>query len=201
MKRHAPAAARNRDPILEALKDVLPSSGKVLEIGSGSGEHALHFAENLPAIHWQPSDPDPDQLASIAAHRSEAGLPNLLEVVRLDARDADWGPAAADLSAIVCINVIHISPWETAVGLFSGAERYLPDGAALVTYGPYRFDGVFTAPSNETFDLGLRERNPSWGVRDLADLRNLATEHGLAHEQILPMPANNHVLVFRRTLT
>jgi hypothetical protein len=198
MKRHAPAAARNRDSILAALQDVLPASGKVLEIGSGTGEHALHFAAHLPALRWQPSDPDPVQLASIAAHRLEAALPNLLEPARLDAREADWGPLGEALAAIVCINVIHISPWETAMGLFSGAGRLLPAGAPLITYGPYRFDGAFTAPSNETFDRGLRDQDPAWGVRDVSELVALGEAHGLRHEQTLPMPANNHVLVFRR---
>lgn len=198
MKRHAPAAVRNRDPILGVLRQSLPETGKVLEIGSGSGEHAIHFSSELPSLRWQPSDTDPDALVSIEAYRRDAGLVNLLAAAALDTRQPDWGPLADELAAIVCINVIHISPWEVTRGLFAGAERYLPAGAPLITYGPYRFDGAFSAPSNDTFDRSLRHRDASWGVRDVSDLDALAAEHSLSREHTLPMPANNHVLVFRR---
>lgn len=195
MKRHAPATARNREPILEVLARVLPPAGVVLELASGSGEHAAWFAARLPGVAWQPSDVDPDAVASVAAYVVEAGLPNLRPPVVVDAAAPAWPVERAD--AIVCINMLHIAPWEAAVGLFAGAARLLPAGAPLVTYGPYRFGGAFTAPSNQAFDASLRARDPRWGVRDVDDLRALAGEHGLALDEIVARPANNHVLVFR----
>ncbi len=197
MKRFAPAAARNRDPILEVLRRVLPSEGKVLEIASGTGEHAMHFAAALPALTWQPSDISAEAIDSIEAHRAD-GPRNVLPAVVLDVRDADWGEAARDLSAMLCINMIHIAPWSCGEALLRGAGIHLPAGAPLLLYGPYRFHGRFTAPSNETFDASLRHRDPSWGVRDVDDITRAAEPHGLAHEETVAMPANNHVLVFRR---
>lgn len=196
VKQHAPATQRNREPILEVLRRVLPAEGLVLEIASGSGEHAVHFAAALPAITWQPSDPSATAVASIAAHRDEAGLANLRPPLLLDVTAEPWPVAHAD--AVVCINMIHIAPWDATVALFAGAARRLAPGAPLVTYGPYRFDGAFTSPSNQAFDDSLRARDPRWGVRDVTDLDRLAAAHGLGHEDTVAMPANNHVLVFRR---
>lgn len=196
MKRHAPAAERNRDPILEVLRSVLPEQGVVLEIASGTGQHAVHFAAALPTIVWQPSDVDPTALASIEAYRSEAALDNLRAPVELDVRNPEWPVEQVD--AIVSINMVHISPWESAEGLFSGAARLLPRGAPLVLYGPFRFDGRFTAPSNEAFDASLKSRDPRWGVRDVGDLDALGEQAGLSRQRIVDMPANNHMLLFRR---
>ena len=195
MKKRAPAAARNREPIREVLARHLPARGLVLEIASGTGEHAVHMAGGFPALRWQPSDPDPAALASIAAWRAEAGLPNLLPPVALDVTAPVWPVAEAD--AIVCINMIHVAPWEVALALLAGAARTLAPGGVLYLYGPYREDGV-TAPSNEDFDRSLRARDPRWGVRDVRELRAAAEERGLALEHTVPMPANNHSLVFVR---
>jgi hypothetical protein len=195
MKRHAPATARNREPIREVLARELPPSGLVLELAAGSGEHAVYFAAAFPQLAWQPTDLDEDALASIEAHRVEAALPNLREPVRLDVCDARWPVAAAD--AITCINMVHIAPWTAALGMFAGAARLLARGALLYLYGPYRFDGAFTAASNEEFDRTLRARDPAWGVRDVRDLEAAASEFAL--REVIAMPANNHSLVFRRT--
>ena len=194
MKQHAPATARNREPIREVLARHLPAAGLVLEIASGTGEHAVHMAAAFPALRWQPSDASPDALASIEAWRREAGLPNLLAPVALDVA-APWPVSAAD--AIVCINMVHIAPWEAALALFAGAARALPPGGVLYLYGPYRFGGA-TAPSNEDFDRSLRGRDPRWGVRDVRDLEAAAGAQGLALGNIVAMPANNHSLVFAR---
>jgi SAM-dependent methyltransferase len=196
MKQHAPATERNREPIREVLARELPASGIVLEIASGSGEHAIAFARAFPSITWQPTDPDERALASIAAWRAEAALPNLAAPVKLDVTAA-WPIDHAD--AIVCINMVHIAPWEAALALFAGAGRLLAPGALLFMYGPYRFSGAFTAPSNEAFDASLRARDPSWGVRDVDDLRTAAEAQGLALRDTVALPANNHVLVFRRS--
>jgi hypothetical protein len=200
VKRHAPATARNREPILAVLREVLSAPVKVLEIASGTGEHAVFFAAGLPHVTWQPSDVDPDALASVAAHRAEAGLDNLLAPVTLDVTAADWSDRdlAAGVGAILCVNMIHIAPWAATEGLFSGAAKILRAGDPLVTYGPYRFGGEFTAPSNETFDAALRHQNPAWGVRDLDEVTELAEGRGFDRERVVPMPANNHVIVFRR---
>jgi len=195
MKQHAPATARNREPIREVLARHLPERGLVLEIASGTGEHAAHLAASFPALRWQPTDLDPRSLASIAAWQEDAELPNLLPPLFLDVTAPAWPVTFAD--AIVCINMVHISPWEASLALFAGAARTLPPGGVLYLYGPYRFDGV-TAPSNEDFDRSLRARDPRWGVRDVRDLRAAAAEHDLALEHTVAMPANNHSLVFAR---
>jgi SAM-dependent methyltransferase len=195
VKQHAPATERNREPIREVLGRELPPSGTVLEIASGSGEHAVAFARAFPQLTWQPTDVDPTALASIAAWREEVGLPNLEEPVALDVT-TPWPFVHAD--AIVCINMIHISPWESALALFANAGRILAKGDLLYLYGPYKFDGKFTAPSNEAFDQSLRARDPRWGVRDVRDLSKAAAQHGLALRSTVAMPANNHSLVFRR---
>jgi hypothetical protein len=195
-KLHAPATARNREPILAVLSRVLPASGLVLEISSGTGEHAAFFAAGLPHLDWQPTDLDARSLGSIAAHRDEAGLPNLRPPLALDAASANWPVAHAD--AIVCINMIHIAPWTACLGLMAGAARTLRAGGMLYLYGPFKEKGVHTADSNHRFDLDLRMRDPDWGVRNLDDVISLAADHGLRHVETIVMPANNRSVVFTR---
>jgi SAM-dependent methyltransferase len=161
----SPSVARNRDPILSVLRRVLPPTGQVLEIASGTGEHAVHFAAALPYLTWQPTDREEQALRSIAAHWAAAGLPNLLAPLVLDAAAPEWPVERAD--AIVAINMVHISPWRATQGLMAGAGRILPPGGVLYLYGAYKENGANTAPSNEAFVLDLRRRNPEWGVRDL----------------------------------
>lgn len=187
-----PATARNRDAILEVLRHRLPA-GTVLEVASGSGEHGVHFARELPHLRWQPTDLDPGHLASIEAWRAEAGLSNLLPALRLDTT-GEWPPGP--FVACFCANMVHIAPWPAAVALFAGARRALPPGGLLITYGPYSFDGAHTAPSNEAFDASLRQRDPAWGVRDVGALAAVA--QGFTLEETIPMPANNFSLVWRR---
>jgi SAM-dependent methyltransferase len=196
-RRSAPHVARNAAPIVELLRRVLPARGLVLEIASGSGEHALHFAREFPKLLFQPSDPEPAALRSIEAWRAEASLFNLLPPVSLDARARDWPVAAAD--AILCINMVHISPWSATEGLMRGVGRLLAPGAPLYLYGAYRQAGVETAPSNVAFDESLRARDPDWGVRELEDVAAEAEKNGLRLEVVVPMPANNLSLVFRRS--
>jgi SAM-dependent methyltransferase len=191
-----PHVVRNRDPILDVLRRVLPADGLVLEIASGSGEHASYFAERLPALSWQPTDSDPDALASIAAHRTAANAMNLLQPLHLDVTSAQWPVQRADV--VMCNNMIHISPWAATEGLIAGAARTLPTGGMLFLYGPYKTDGRHTAPSNHDFDLDLKRRNPGWGIRDLADVAELARRHGFDLAETVPMPANNLSVVFRR---
>ncbi|MFC0387777.1 DUF938 domain-containing protein [Muricoccus vinaceus] len=194
VRRQAPAAARNRGPILAVLRDWLPAEGLVLEVASGSGEHAVHFAEALPGLVFQPSDPDAGALASIDAWAEEAA--NIRGAVRLDAASADWPVGAVD--AVVCINMIHIAPWAAAEGLVRGAAARLPSGGPLVLYGPYRVGGAHTAPSNAAFDADLRARDPAWGVRDLEAVAALAGDAGFGAPEVRAMPANNLMLRFRR---
>lgn len=192
----APVVARNRDPILAVLRRVLPAQGTVLEIASGTGEHAVHFAGALPGMTWQPTDPDATALRSIAAWRETARLPNLLAPLELDATLAVWPVQRAD--AMVCINMIHILPWRATEALMAGAARALAPGGVLFLYGPYQEGGAHTAPSNEAFDASLRARNPEWGVRDLDDVKALAGREGLDFAERVAMPANNLSVVFRR---
>jgi hypothetical protein len=194
--RTAPAAARNRAPILAELRTILRNPGLVLEIASGTGEHGVWYSQALPWLTWQPSDRDADALASIAAWRETARLPNLLPPLLLDTSAVSWPVARAD--AIVAINMVHIAPWSAVLGLFAGAERVLPAGGLLYLYGPFRENGLHTTPSNAAFDADLRARNPDWGVRDLNDLTALAARHGMAAPDRIAMPANNLSLVFRR---
>ncbi len=202
MKRSSPASVRNREPILEVLRPRLSALAGaaerplVLEIASGSGEHAVHLARALPGLDWQPTDREDVALASISAWCKEAELPNLRPPLRLDVTEAPW--PVERCAAIFCANMVHIAPWQASEALFAGAGRVISSGGALITYGPYRFDGRFTAPSNEAFDESLRSRDPSWGVREVADLQGLGRLHGLVLEETIEMPANNHVLVFRR---
>ena len=192
----SPATARNRDPILAVLRRVLPARGTVLEVASGAGEHAVHVAAALPHLTWQPSDTEPEALASIEAHRAAARLPNVLPVLALDAAAPDWPVKRAD--AVVSINMIHIAPWSAALGLMAGAERVLPPGGVLYLYGPFKEDGRHTAPSNAAFDANLKARDPQWGLRDVADVVDAASRHGFDLIERVAMPANNLSLVFRR---
>ncbi|MEK6636785.1 MAG: DUF938 domain-containing protein [Pseudomonadota bacterium] len=195
-KRVAPAAARNRDAILAVLQDILPAQGSVLEIASGSGEHIIHFARALPHLHWQPSDPEPDAIASIAAWSAEAILPNIAPPKQLDVLAVDWPVVRAD--AILCINMIHIAPWDATSGLMAGAARLLQPGAPLYLYGPFHQQGIPLAPSNADFDASLKARDPQWGLRHVDDVANVAARHGLALRETITMPANNMSLIFTR---
>lgn len=196
-KRHAPATLRNRDAITAVLAGWLPAAGTVLEVASGSGEHVVHFAAAFPHLGWQPSDPDPAGLTSIAAWRAEAGLANIAPPLALDAAADVWPVQEAD--AVLCINMIHISPWDATLGLFAGAARLLARGAPLILYGPYIEPDVPTAESNLAFDISLRTRDPAWGLRDTEVVKVAAAEAGLAFAERRAMPANNLMLLFRRT--
>lgn len=191
---YAPATARNREPILQVLRRHLPSRGLVLDIASGSGEHVAHFSPSFPGLVFQPSDPDAQARASIDAWTAALGLANVRPAITLDTTAEAWPIAAAD--AVLCINMIHISPWSAAEGLMRGAARLLPAGGVIYLYGPYRRDGGHTAPSNAAFDQSLRARNPEWGVRDLEAVSALAATHGFGPPTIEQMPANNLSLVF-----
>ncbi len=196
-KRFAPATQRNRDVIVDMLRPLLPERGVVLEVASGTGEHAIHFARSFPKLDWQPSDPDPAGIASIAAWSADAALSNLRSPLMLDASAPDWPIAHAD--AILCINMVHISPWTATEGLFKGAWRVLPTDAMLYLYGPYKRAGVPTAESNLHFDESLRSRNPDWGLRWMEDVTILASACGFVLNRMVEMPANNLSLVFQRT--
>ncbi len=195
-RRFAPATQRNRDPILAVLRRVLPPTGTVLEVASGSGEHAVYFAAQLPALTWQPSDDDATARASIAAWVAQEALGNVLPPVALDASAEAWPVARVD--AVLCCNMVHISPWSSCEGLMRGAGRALPAGGVLVMYGPFRVGGMDTAPSNAAFDADLRRRDARWGVRDLEAVVEEARGRGLDHVETVSMPANNLTVVFRR---
>lgn len=196
-RQHAPATLRNREAIAEVLRCELPRSGCVLEIASGTGEHVVFFAETFLALHWQPSDPSPEALASIAAYRAEYQGTNLAEPVMLDAAaPASWPIASAD--AILCINMVHVSPWEATEGLFAGAAQLLgSSGAPLILYGPYLEQGVETTPSNLEFDASLKARDPRWGLRQAEAMDRLAGQHGMGRSARYALPANNIMLVYR----
>ncbi len=196
MKQHAPATQRNREPILAVLQRVLPRSGLVLEVASGSGEHVVYFASKVQHLTWQPTDIAQSGIASIAAHLADSGLANVNPPIVLDAASPSWPVERAD--AVLCSNMIHIAPFAACAGLMRGAGLVLAPGAPLVTYGPYKVDGRHTAPSNEEFDASLRARNPDWGVRDVNEVVSAAAEHGLQLAERVPMPANNFMLVFRK---
>lgn len=191
-----PATGRNRGPILEVLRRIAPPSGTVLEIGSGSGQHAVFFARHLPALTWLPTDPEPLHRRSIAAWTAAEGLPNVLPPLDLDATRLPW-PVPA-VSMVYCANVIHIAPPEVSTALLDGASRVLAPGSPLVLYGPFKLGGSHTAPSNEAFDQDLRRRDPRFGVRDLDALVPLAAQFGLTFEERIPMPAQNQIVVFRK---
>lgn len=192
---HAPATLRNRDAILAVLRDALPSSGLVLEVASGSGEHAAYLAAALPDLEWQPSDPDPAALASIEAWRAAAKLRNLHQPIELDVA-AQWPLSNADV--ILCINMAHISPWSATLGLMEGAGKTLPAGGLLYLYGPFLRDEVDTAPSNLAFDASLKARDPQWGLRRVEDVTASAEPQGLVLDRLVEMPANNLSLLFRK---
>ena len=193
---YAPAVARNREPILAVLEQVLPSQGLLLELASGTGEHAAFCAPRMPGLTWQPSEVDPALRASIEAHRAAAACDNLEAPLDLDVTAEVWPVERADV--LFCANLIHIAPWAVAEGLMAGAGRLLPVGGLLILYGPYKREGRHTAPSNERFDAMLRAEDPSWGVRDLEAVSDLAAAQGLMLERIAEMPANNLTLVFRK---
>lgn len=195
-RQYAPAAARNREPISTVLKHALPKTGLVLEIASGTGEHAVHLAETFPDLVFQPSDPSEAARTSIGAWIATTGLDNIRAPLVLDATQAVWPITAAD--AVMCINMIHISPWAATIGLIQGAARLLPAAAPLYLYGPYQRSGKHTAPSNAAFDADLKARNPDWGVRDLDAVAALARDAGFSAPEVIEMPANNLSLVFRR---
>jgi hypothetical protein len=196
VRRSAPAALRNREPIAEVLSEWLPRSGLVLEIASGTGEHAVYFAERFPALEWQPSDVHPEALTSIAAWREEVRLPNIRPPVVIDASAPDWPIDRAD--AVLSINMVHISPWASALGLLSGAARLLRPVAPLILYGPWLKDDISTAESNLAFDADLKRLDPEWGLRRVEDFAAAADERGLALDQTRAMPANNLMLLLRR---
>jgi hypothetical protein len=192
----SPAALRNRDPIAEVLREALPPEGLVLEVASGTGDHAEYFARLFPDLRWQPSDADPQALVWIRQRRAVAGLPNLMEPLLLDAVAAEW--PVQNANAMLCINMVHISPWQAAVGLMRHAGKLLSRGAPLLLYGPYHREDAPTAPSNEVFDASLRARDRRWGLRTVEVMRAEADRNDLALERLVTMPANNLVLVFRR---
>lgn len=192
----APAVARNKGPILGVLRRVLPDTGVVLEIASGTGQHVVHFARALPALDWQPSEPDAGGRRSIAAWIAAENVANVRAPIDIDVVGGDWPVDAAD--AVVCINMIHIAPWAATPALMAGASRLLPAGAPLVLYGPFRRDGINTAPSNARFDIDLKIRNAAWGIRDIADVTAEAEAAGLRLDEVVEMPANNFTVVFRK---
>jgi cyclopropane fatty-acyl-phospholipid synthase-like methyltransferase len=196
MKRHAPSAERNREPLLAVLRELLPSRSTVLEVASGTGQHAVFFSRAFPGLEWQPTDADATALESIEAWRQEEGVPNLRAPLALDVSASTWPVEAAD--AMVCINMIHISPWEACQGLMRGAARVLPPGGPLILYGAYFIEGRPTAPSNLAFDASLRERNPAWGVRELSAVTAEARTNGLELDRVVDMPSNNFTVVFRQ---
>lgn len=195
-RRHAPATLRNRDAIAAVLAEWLPMTGTVLEVASGSGEHIVHFAATFPALNWQPSDPDPAGLVSIAAWRAEARLANIAPPLALDASAGEWPIEHAE--AILCVNMVHISEWAATTGLFTGSAKLLHKGAPLILYGPYFRKDHPTAPSNLAFDESLRARNTEWGIRWLEDVTELAEAKGFALAEVREMPANNLMLLHRR---
>ncbi len=205
-RQYAPATDRNRQYILEVLQQTLPDRGTVLEIASGTGEHAVYFAPRLKPLQWLPSDPDPTRRASIAAWGDTMPSENLQPPIALDASEPVWTVEThppdslqnVPISAIVNINMIHISPWSACLGLMAGASRILPSGGILYLYGPYKRGGEHTAPSNESFDISLRSQNPEWGVRDLDEVIAVARERDLQFVKTVEMPANNLSVVFQR---
>ena len=196
LRQRSPASERNSEPILAVLRTVLPAAGRVLEIASGTGQHAICFARAMPGLDWQPSDADAGARASTAAWIAHEGLANVRAPLALDVHQSDWGVDALD--AVVCINMIHISPWSAAQALFAGASRRLVDGGVLYLYGPYKRGGAHTSPSNDAFDQQLRGRDPEWGVRDMEAVVALGASAGLVCDEPIAMPANNFSLVFRK---
>ena len=203
MKRDAPATHRNREPILEVLRRWLPDPARVLEVASGTGQHAVYFAASMPYLDWQPTDSDSTSLESVASWVAEEGTSNVRAPIFLDASSPDWPEGVLNewsaVDAIFNANMIHISPWAVAEGLFAGAGRVLESGGLLFLYGPFRVGGEHTSPSNMAFDESLRSRDPDWGVRDIERVDEVAQAAGLARVETYEMPANNQLLVFRRS--
>ena len=199
---HSPAAERNRQPILEVLRQVLPAHGAALEIASGTGQHVAWFAAGLPGWMWQPSDAQADGFGSIGWWSAEAGVANVDRPALLDVMAPRWPSAGVEFNqrfdAIYCANMLHISPWETCTALMRGAARYLTPEGALITYGPYLERDVLTSTGNLAFDMDLRQRNPAWGIRALDDVTHQAALAGLHLNARIQMPANNLLLVFKR---
>ena len=222
IKNHASATLRNREPIRRVLAEELEPAGFLLEIAAGTGEHAVFLSREFPEWQWQPTDPDPAALSSIAAWREDEGAPNLLPPMRLDAASKSWDVDTADAvlcvnmhstsceveksagypryDACVCINMVHISEWEATVGLFRGCAKHLAQDAPIILYGPYLEDSIETAPSNLAFDRSLKERNPAWGLRKVTDVDCVANDWGFRRSRRVQMPANNLTLVYRRKL-
>lgn len=197
-RRFAAATARNRTPILEVLRRFVPPSANVLEIASGSGEHAVFLAPRLGAASWQPSDRDPSARRSIDAWVKHLQVSDVRPAIDLDVTRRPWPTLSATPDVVVCINMIHIAPWAACEALFEGAADLLAPGGLVYLYGPYRREGRHTAPSNEEFDASLRSRNPEWGVRDLESVTEVATARGMTLLEVVPMPANNFSVVYRR---
>jgi cyclopropane fatty-acyl-phospholipid synthase-like methyltransferase len=201
---YAPATARNREPILAVMRRVFPPTAKVLEVASGTGEHAVFMARAMPGVDWQPSDPDVEARASIVAWIAHEGLANVSPPLDLDVRELEWNVEGSEhasrtaFDAIVAINMIHISPWRATQGLFAGAAHLLRRGGIVYLYGPYKRGGKHTAPSNEAFEQWLKARDPSYGVRDLADVEAVANGNGFHLKEIIEMPANNLSVIFTR---
>lgn len=194
-RRYSPSTQNNREPLFEVLRDVLPHSGTLLEIAAGTGEHGAHLAPRFPEWTWQPTDQEPTALESIAAWVRHTALPNLLHPMRLDVMEP-W--PTAPVTAVLCVNMIHITPWACTEALIRGAAGCLSKGGVLITYGPYKVAGEHTAPSNINFDGWLKAQDTRWGVRDREAIAALADEAGLGHARSVPMPANNQTLVFER---
>jgi SAM-dependent methyltransferase len=188
------AAERNKDPILTVLESVLPASGRVLEIASGSGQHVCYFAAALPRLEWQPTEPDAAHREAIEARIRESGLVNIAPPVALDVIEPQW-PVSGSFDAVLCINMVHISPWAATHALLRGAARHLEPRGRLVLYGPYLENGT-AAQSNLDFDASLKRRNPEWGLRELEEVVRVGATHGLHRQQTVRMPANNLTLVF-----
>ncbi len=199
-KKYAPATQRNREPILEVLLRVLPTEGNILEIASGTGEHAVFFAPHFAPRLWIPSEYEPILKDSVIAWQQETSVDNLHPPLDIDARDSYWAIEDLDMGvkAIVNINMIHISPWQSCLGLLAGARRILPSGGILYLYGPFKRNGEHTAPSNVSFDEALRDRSKQWGVRNLEDVAKIAKSSGLDLQEVVPMPANNFSVVFSK---
>jgi hypothetical protein len=199
MKQTWPAPERNKQPILDVLSRAFPERATVLEIASGTGQHAAFFAEHRPGWTWQPSDHDAENLASIAAWVTESQLPNLRAPIRIDVLEADWKLSEVELlDAIFCANMIHIAPWSCCLGLIQGAARYLRSSGRVALYGPFMLAGEHTSESNATFDASLKARDPAWGVRDADQVIALCAEVDLRFVERVAMPANNQTLVFER---
>ncbi len=193
----SPASQRNKQVILETLKNHAPSRGDTLEIACGSGEHAIHFAAAFPNLNWQPTDIEPSHIESVNAHASAEGINNLKPAIHLNVTQKDWSVGKVDL--IFNANMIHISPWQCTLGLMAGAGRHLKSGGILFMYGPYMKEGQHTAPSNASFDATLRSRDENWGIRAIEDVVAIAEQHQLSLHDLIPMPANNFCVIYKKT--